>query len=139
MKLINTKWHGLSDYAFAAFILSSPFLFGFYDRSAQTLVPLCIGGILLIYSLLTKYETGLVRGLKFKNHLVLDMITGALLALSPWIFRFENIVMAPHLCMGLGLISLAILSDTVTTEERRQQPRVKHAWMHSTAWMGHTE
>jgi hypothetical protein len=52
---------------------------------------LILGWAALVHSLLTNYELGLFKVLPFRVHLTLDVFSGALLAVSPWLFRvFES-------------------------------------------------
>jgi hypothetical protein len=142
MKLINTKLHALSDYLCGPLLIASPWIFNFYDKSAQTLLPISIGTLLIIYSLFTKYESSLFKALDLKAHLIIDLMLGTLLAISPWLFRFNEIVYGPHLILGLIMISVSFLSESVVGEKHiHRMPRhpKTHDHLHSTAWMGHVE
>jgi hypothetical protein len=141
MKLINTKWHALNDYACGLLLIASPFLFDFYDKGKQTLLPVSIGALVIIYSAFTKYENSLFKAISIKSNLMLDMIFGGLLAVSPWLFRFNEIVYAPHLIIGSIMILVSLLSDNVKSTGRLNQlARMSRSnTMQSTAWLGHTE
>jgi hypothetical protein len=141
MKLINTKWHALNDYACGLLLIASPFLFEFSDKGRQTLLPVSIGALVIIYSAFTKYETSLFKAISIKSHLVLDVLFGGLLAVSPWLFRFNDAVYAPHLILGSIMIGVALLSDTVKSTGRLNHlaSMSRSNSMHSTAWLGHTE
>ncbi len=64
----------------------------------------------LVYSIHTKYELGIFKNIPMKNHLLLDLIVGILLAASPWLFAFADVVYKPHLFFGLFAIAAALLS-----------------------------
>lgn len=106
MKLINTKAHGVLDYVAGVLAMIMPWLFGFHRGGAESWVPLNIGIYLVLYSLITNYEYGWFKGITVKWHLLLDMLAGLVLALSPWIFGFHLFVYLPHLTVGLVLVAL---------------------------------
>jgi hypothetical protein len=43
----------------------------------------------------------------------LDLVSGILLAASPWIFGFSDYVYMPHLILGLFEIGASMMTDTV--------------------------
>jgi hypothetical protein len=45
-------------------------------------------------------------------HLTVDVLTGALLAASPWLFGFADEVRLPHLLLGVGEIGSALTTQT---------------------------
>jgi hypothetical protein len=44
-------------------------------------------------------------------HLVIDYITGAFLALSPWLFGFSDTVWLPHALVGILTIGYALYTN----------------------------
>lgn len=113
MKIISTKVHGVLDYLMGALLIASPWLFDFARGGAETWVPVVLGAGAILYSLLTDYELGLSRTLSMKTHLGLDMMSGALLAASPWLFGFNEYVYMPHLILGIAEIGAAWMTDPV--------------------------
>ena len=105
-----------------ALLIASPWIFGFSNNSSATYVPVALGLGTLIYSLLTDYEPGLVKVIPFKVHLVLDVLSGMLLAASPWIFGFASQVSMPHVVLGL----LEVIAS-VTTQNQNMAHRFRHA------------
>ena len=117
MNLISTKLHGVLDYMVGLLLIGSPWLFGFAHGGAETWVPVSQGTAAVLYSLLTNYELGAIRLISMRIHLVMDLIAAALLAFSPWIFGFSNIVWAPHLIFGLMELIVVALSVSVSGTE----------------------
>jgi hypothetical protein len=112
MKFISTKVHGLLDYFMGIALMASPWIFGFAENGAQLWVPVILGAVVIMYSLMTKYEYGLSDNIRMRTHLVFDFIGGALLAASPWLFGFADIVFLPHLILGILEIGAAAFTRT---------------------------
>ena len=114
--MISTKVHGVLDYLVAFALLLAPMLFGFSEYGgAAVAVPTVLGVGLLVYSLLTRYELGLVKVIPMRTHLTLDFIAAAVLALSPWLFGFSDLpanAWMPHLVVGLAVILVVFMSSS---------------------------
>ena len=119
MQVIPTRVHGMMDYMIGALLIAAPWLFGFDRGGAETWVPVALGASVILYSLMTDYELGAVRRLPMPTHLALDMGGGALLAVSPWLFGFADVVWTPHLLVGLIEIGTAMMTQRVPADGRR--------------------
>jgi hypothetical protein len=104
--------HGILDYLVGALLIASPWLFGFADGGIETWLPVALGASALVYSLCTNYEMGAARLLSMKTHLTLDFLSGALLAVSPWLFGFSDHVYMPHLVLGIFEMMAALITRT---------------------------
>ncbi len=111
MKFISTRTHGLLDYLVSLLLIVMPWIFGFAQGGAETWVPVVLGLSTIIYSLLTHYEYGVVRLISVRQHLTLDMVSGALLMLSPLLFGFDNFVVLPHVIFGIVEIIVPLCTD----------------------------
>jgi hypothetical protein len=111
MRVISTKAHGVLDYMMGVLLIASPWLFGFATGGPEQWIPVALGVSALIYSLLTNYEMGAVRTISMSTHLTLDLMSGILLAASPWIFGFADTVYLPHLILGLAEIGAALMTQ----------------------------
>ena len=118
LRFIPTGIHAYFDYIGGIGLLAAPFVFGFFSvGGAAVVIPMILGGGLILYSLLTNYELG-IRGLKFipmQAHLALDFIASAFLALSPFLFGFINKApnaWLPHIIAGVTVILLVLVSRT---------------------------
>ena len=85
MRFIPTRVHGLLDYLVGLLLIAAPWVFNFARGGAETWVPVALGAGALLYSLFTDYELGLVKRLPMGTHLTLDLLSGLLLAASPWL------------------------------------------------------
>jgi hypothetical protein len=119
MRFIGSRTHGYLDYLMALVLILSPFIFGFWmGGHIAGLIPLIMGFALIVYSLMTDYEISMNRSIPLKIHLTLDVIAGAFLAASPWIFGFASIVFLPHLILGILEIGAGLTTRTTPDYKR---------------------
>ena len=123
MRFVSTKIHGAIDYLTGLALILAPFVLGFDTGGAAMWVPIVIGAGILLQSLFTNYELGLFRKISMPAHLGVDVIAGALLAVSPWLFGFDEIVWLPHLIVGLFEVALGLVTHKVPDEV---PPRTRH-------------
>lgn len=123
MRFIPTRVHGVIDYMMGVLLIIAPWLFRFAEGGAETWLPVVLGSAVIVYSLMTNYELGVAGVLSMPAHLWMDGIGGALLAISPWLFGFADVVWAPHLVLGLVEIGAALMTHTVP----RHRPRTAMA------------
>lgn len=109
MTRISTRTHGVLDLVSAATLVALPRVLGWGDRVTATLTGLGVGT--LGYSLLTRYEFGLLKVLPMRAHLALDALSGAALCASPWTFPDEGREVIATL-VGLGLFEIAAAALT---------------------------
>lgn len=110
MRFIPTRVHGLLDYLVGVLLISAPWILEFNRNGAETWVPLALGAGAILYSLFTNYEWGVSRKIPMPTHLMLDLGSGILLALSPWIFGFADQVYLPHLIFGILEIGVSLMT-----------------------------
>ncbi len=128
MRFISTKTHGALDYSMGTLLIILPWLMGFARGGAETYVPVILGAGAIIYSLFTNYELGLVHKISMPGHLALDAASGFILALSPWLFGFADLVWAPHAI--LGLLEIAASATTKTVPESGLLPHDRYGTTH---------
>lgn len=118
MKFLSTKTHGILDYIVGALLIAAPWLFGFYQGGMESWIPIVLGAGTIVYSLITDYEMSVSRNISMKTHLTLDALAGVLLAASPWLFGFSDIVYLPHLIVGLGELLVVLVTQTHPSYEQ---------------------
>jgi hypothetical protein len=99
------------DYGVGALMVATPWIFGFARGGAETWIFVILGLGAIVYSLFTDYELGLAKKISVPAHLVLDALSGILLAVSPWIFGFSDYIFAPHLIFGLFEIGASLITQ----------------------------
>jgi hypothetical protein len=126
--------HGMMDYVLGVLLIASPWIFGFSDESGTAKWTfIVIGAVILLTSIMTNYELGLMHVVPMHMHLWADAIAGIVLALSPWIFGYANDTgtngWLPALILGLVELGTAAMSDPwpersdVAERERRMVHR----------------
>jgi hypothetical protein len=118
MRVIPTRVHGMLDYLMGAVLIIFPWLLDL-ESDAAIWVPVILGAGVIAYSLLTDYELGVLRRLPMSTHLILDMLSGIVLAASPWLFGFADEVWVPHVVLGILEIGAAMMTQTIPADEAR--------------------
>ncbi|HEY9047426.1 MAG TPA: SPW repeat protein [Ohtaekwangia sp.] len=122
MKFISTKVHGVLDYLVGSLLISIPWLLGFAGYGQETWVLVIAGISIMIYSLFTRYEAGLIKILPVTAHLTFDFVLGICLIVSPWILGFDALVYIPHVAAGIIALMLAIFTRSSSDESRLHEP-----------------
>ena len=112
--ILPTRIHGFLDYVIGLSLVLMSFILA-HGAGPQTWLPVVLGGGMVVYSLLTEYEMGIVPLIGVPYHLILDIMGGSLLAISPWLFGFAYIVWVPHSLLGLSILGAAIITQTQAT------------------------
>lgn len=111
MKHIDTITHGYLDYMMGVFLIAAPFMFDLESENMEGAVFIMFGVLTIAYTVLTSYELGLVKIIPMKTHLFLDVLSGIILASSPWIFGFANSIYLPYLILGLVEIGAGLMTN----------------------------
>jgi hypothetical protein len=120
MKILSSRTHGVLDYLVGLLLIVSPWLFDFAQHGAETWIFVALGAGAILYSLLTRYEMGVVGLIPFKAHLAIDVMSGILLAASPWLFGFADYVYLPHVIFGVLEIGVALITAPVPATPKNQ-------------------
>ncbi len=111
MKLFSTRTHGVLDYGSVVLLLALPRAAG-WSRPVTTLLTASALAT-LVYSLVTRYELGVVKWLPMPAHLALDGTSGAVLCLAAALMTEEpGEVRASLLGLGLFEITASLTTET---------------------------
>ncbi|WP_224999587.1 SPW repeat protein [Cesiribacter sp. SM1] len=113
MRFIPTRIHGMVDYLMGLLLIASPWIFNFNRGGAETWIPVILGAGLILISLFTDYELSVSRKISMPTHLWMDVLAGAFLAVSPWLFDFDEYVYLPHLILGIAEIGAGLFTKKV--------------------------
>lgn len=128
MRLIHPKLHAGLDYCIALLSILSPVLFGFGTGKYETLVPVCFGLLIILYSFMTDYGFGMSRQLSLDLHLRIDQFVALLMIATPWLMNFKEVVFIPLACLGLALLVSSFLTGNDISQLMqllRQRPWMK--------------
>lgn len=112
MRIIETKTHGYIDYMTGCLLLILPGVAGLNINAAEGYIPMGMGVLIIVYSLLTNYEFGIKKVLSMKTHLFIDLLGGIFLAASPWLFGFYETIYAPHVFVGILSVVVSLFTKT---------------------------
>lgn len=130
MRFINTRVHGMLDYGMGVLLIAAPWLLNFARGGAETYVPVVLGVGVILYSLITRYELGVLKVLPMGAHLAMDFFGGLFLAVSPWLFGFNDYIVWPHVLFGILEMGAALMTQ--------RYPALSHAAAaHATNDHGH--
>jgi hypothetical protein len=120
LRFVPTLTHGLVDNLLGILMAISPWIFDFHAvRGEAVLAPILFGGLLIASGLLTRHEMGLANLLGMRAHLVIDVVLGLLLALSPFVLGFSDRVFLPHVLAGSFLTLLPLFSVREPFDENK--------------------
>lgn len=111
MRFISTRVHGMVDYLMGLLLIVAPFLLGFATGGPAQWVPIILGVVMLASAIMTKYELGLMPMIPMPLHLTMDLISGILLLVSPWLFGFADTVYLPHVILGILEIGASLTTE----------------------------
>jgi hypothetical protein len=122
---IPTAFYGVLNYILSLTLIASPWLFGYADvSSAALLIPIYFGWLQLIMAIFVDNETGFVKQFPMQMHLVLDVVMGFIIMVSPWLWDFSSKVFLPQLLMGLLLFCMGLFTkkSPFTTKPHHSAP-----------------
>ena len=103
------------DYPTGLLLIAAPFVFGFANAGAAAVaIPVALGVMILLQSLITNYELSLLNILPLPMHLASDVVGGVVLATTPFLVGFADEgtrAWLPHVVVGLGLIASGLLTQ----------------------------
>ena len=121
MRVVPTKAHGVFDLVAGPTLAAAPNLLRLNGARGSTLAPRLSGLLGTGLSALTDYETGAVRVVPMKAHLVFDGASGAALASTPWLSGARKNGLRhwlPHAVVGLTEIAMALTTRTEADDKR---------------------
>jgi hypothetical protein len=115
LRVIPTSVHGMIDYAAGGTLYAIPALLKLSDVQTSARAMRLASGGAIASSLMTDYELGVAKVVPMPVHLTLDVVSGTLIAASPWLFGFVkngSRYCLPHALMGATEVLIALMSKT---------------------------
>lgn len=108
---IPTAVYGVINYLLSFTLIASPWLFGLVNvSSAALLIPIYIGWLQFIMAVFVDNETGFLKQFPIQMHLVVDVLMGFFLMVTPWLYTFSDRAFWPELLLGGLLFFLGIFT-----------------------------
>lgn len=114
MRFLSSKTHTIIELIVGVALIFAPQLFGFSDNVAASMVAFYVGIFVILSELVTTSPISLAKLVPMNIHLAVDYIAGIFLALSPWIFAFNNAPVnawLPHVIVGILIIGYALVTN----------------------------
>ncbi|NDD92140.1 hypothetical protein EBZ37_08655 [bacterium] len=129
--MISLKTHNVLDYVFGVVLALCPYLFNFSTIDVARNLFQFVGIGLIVYSLLTNYRYSMIKLIPVRAHMALDVISGGLLLIAPWLFGYRlslsGFQTSVHMISGLVVLGLVAFTERgkVRVEEKpeKQFPR----------------
>jgi hypothetical protein len=116
IRFLPTRIHGALDYLVGVALFLAPNIFQFASLGGPAVwVPRALGVVLIAYSLVTRYEWGVLKVVNMPYHLMIDLAASVFLAASPFIFGFVNQspnAWLPHVVVGVTVILVVAVTQT---------------------------
>ena len=116
MKPINTKAHGILDYSAVVLVFALPHLLHWSAGLTQFMTWMAAGA--LLYTLLTRFELGVIKVLPVPVHLVLDFLVGLVFLATAFTTHGEP-SSARIALIVLGLLEIGAAVMTQSTPSAR--------------------
>ena len=118
-RFIPTAVHGILDYMTGLFVSTWPLYMKGVQKEQditdkklhpEQIIPISMGAMAGVYSLLTRYELGAVKAIPMKIHLAADAVSGVFMAAAPWLFGFYKKTWVPFVALGVFEVSAALFT-----------------------------
>lgn len=109
MKVIPVTVHGVLDYLSAGTLYALPRIFNWSKPVTNVMTGAAIGTA--IYSLMTRYQFGVVKVFPMRTHLLFDALSGLFFLSAPVLFREEDSDVTRVLA-GIGVFELTAALTT---------------------------
>jgi hypothetical protein len=115
MRFLPTRIHAVLDYVLGGVLALFPFVTGFQGGVIDW-GPMLLGHGLILYSLLTNYELGVLNFIPVKRHLLLDAAGGVVLIGLAAVYGASPAVWLPLMVIGVIEIGSSLVTRTVTSD-----------------------
>jgi hypothetical protein len=103
---IPLNMHAAIEPLMAIAIIASPWIFGFSEVDSATATCVVVGIVMLIAGSMTDWRLSLVRLIPLRMHFATDLLIGAVLIVSPFVFGFSDEGGATRFTIIAGAIEL---------------------------------
>jgi hypothetical protein len=105
MKFITKKMHALIDYPVALALIILPFVLGLGESNLVAFYASVATGVAaLLLTLITDHQTGVIKIISYKLHLIVDFMVGLTFIILPLILSFQGIDLVYYLANGAAIL-----------------------------------
>ncbi len=123
-KPLSRPQHGFTDWSYIPTMAAAPDLMGFRDEPTATALTRVCAGAILLSSVFTHAEWGLIRTVPYRGHLAIDAAVGVFTPTAPWTFGFSQHARARDTFLTMGLFG--IMAGLVPFPPRGYPPSARH-------------
>jgi SPW repeat len=87
---IPLNMHAALEPFIAVLVIAAPWIFGFSETDSATVICVLVGVAMLLVGSMTDWRMSLMRVIPLRMHLAGDLLLGAVLLLSPFVFGFAD-------------------------------------------------
>lgn len=110
MKFVTKKIHAFIDYPVALALIVLPFLLGLGSSNPLALqLSVAVGIAAFALTLLTNHETGLIKVIAYKVHLLVDFLVAIVFIAAPFALSFEGLDAYYYWANGLAVLAVVSL------------------------------
>ena len=114
MKFISKQIHSILDYPVAIALIGLPFLLGLGESSPLAFqLSVGAGVAALILTILTDHQTGLIKVIPYKVHLMVDLLVAIVFIIAPFVLSFEGLDAYYYWINGLAVLLVVGLQKPV--------------------------
>src|SRR2546423_12994635 len=121
---IPLRVHALVEPFVAAFLIASPWIFGFSDIDSCTTVCVIVGVVMLLAGTSTRWRYSMFKLIPLRVHLMTDVVLGIVLIATPFIAGVSDRGDATRFMVILG--ALELLTALSTRWDEREQFAERH-------------
>ncbi len=116
MRFIPTRLHGIFDYIIGLVLIITPWLLNFSNVATPAWVMITSGIVVLLLSAFTDFEVGIVRKIPVRVHLFVDLGLGIMLAILPWLFKFNSQLFWAYLAGGVFIAIISLTTHSLPSK-----------------------
>jgi drug/metabolite transporter (DMT)-like permease len=115
MKLISSKTHTYIGWVVGVVLVVAPWIFQFDEVSPAKWSAILVGLFIIVNEAVTTSPSSPMKIVPMRVHIMLDVVTGIFLALTPFLFQFSDEdanSWVPHIVVGILIAGYALVTDT---------------------------
>lgn len=121
---ISLNTHAALEPLAALIFILAPWIFGFSEVDSATAISIIVGAVMLIVGATTRWRYSLIKLIPVRTHFMGDLLLGAVLILSPFVFGFSDEGGAARFMIIAGVLEvLTALGTRWDVEEAQRPPR----------------